>query len=60
VDTATIDRFLAQLSERGTRCKHCQHLVRIGQVPLRAGDRYRPDPGCASASIRPTACAGCP
>jgi len=30
VDTATIDRFLAQLSERGTRCKHCQHLVRMG------------------------------
>jgi hypothetical protein len=27
VDTATIDRSLAQLSERGTRCKHCQHLV---------------------------------
>jgi integrase len=45
VDTATIDRFLAQLSERGTRCKHCQHLVRLGQTPLRAGDRYRPRPG---------------
>jgi hypothetical protein len=55
VDTATIDRLLAQLSERGTRCKHCQHLVRAGQPPLRTGDRYRPRPGCASASTRPTA-----
>jgi integrase len=44
VDTATIDRFLAQLSERGSRCKHCQHRVRIGEAPLRAGDRYRPRP----------------
>jgi integrase len=60
VDTATIDRFLAQLSERGTRCKHCQHLVRIGQAPLRAVTAIGLDPGCASASIRPTACAGCP
>jgi len=45
VDTATIDRFLAQLGERGRRCKHCQHRIRIGQAPLRAGDRYRPRPG---------------
>ena len=38
VDTATIDRFLAQLSERGRRCKHCQHPVRSlsdsGSTPL--------------------------
>jgi integrase len=55
VDTATIDRFLAQLSERGTRCKHCQHLVRIGQAPLRAGDRYRPRPGLRERQ-HPTDC----
>jgi integrase len=55
VDTATIDRFLAQLSERGTRCKHCQHLVRIGQAPLRAGDRYRPRPGLRERE-HPTDC----
>jgi integrase len=56
VDTATLDRFLAQLSERGTRCKHCQHLVRIGQAPLRAGDRYRPRPGLRERE-HPTDCA---
>ena len=55
VDTATIDRFLAQLGERGTRCKHCQHLVRIGQPPLRAGDRYRPRPGLRER-VHPTDC----
>ena len=55
VDTATIDRFLAQLSEHGTRCKHCQHLVRIGQAPLRAGDRYRPRPGLRERE-HPTDC----
>jgi hypothetical protein len=55
VDTATIDRFLAQLSERGTRCKHCQHVVRIGQAPLRAGDRYRPRPGLRERE-HPTDC----
>jgi integrase len=55
VDTATIDRFLAQLSERGRRCKHCQHLVRIGQAPLRTGDRYRPRPGLRERA-HPTDC----
>ena len=55
VDTATIDRFLAQLSERGTRCKHCQHRVRIGQAPLRAGDRYRSRPGLRERE-HPTDC----
>jgi hypothetical protein len=55
VDTATIDRFLAQLSERGTRCKHCQHLLRIGQAPLRARDRYRPRPGLRERE-HPTDC----
>ena len=60
VDTATIDRFLAQLSERGRRCKHCQHLVRIGQAPLRAGDATGRAQGCASASTRPTACEASP
>ena len=56
VETATLDRFLAQLGERGTRCKHCQHLVRIGQAPLRAGDRYRPRPGLRERE-HPTDCA---
>jgi hypothetical protein len=56
VDTATIDRFLAQLSERGTRCKHGQYLVRIGQAPPRAGDRYRPRPGLRELEHR-TDCA---
>jgi integrase len=60
VDTATIGRFLAQLSERGTRCKHCQHLVRIGQTPLRAGGRYRPRPGLREREHPTTACADCP
>ena len=60
VDTATIDRFLAQLSERGRRCKHCQHLVRIGQAPCGLVTATGLGRGCASASIRPTACAGCP
>ena len=55
VDTATLDRFLAHLGERGSRCKHCQHLMRIGQAPLRAGDRDRPRPGLRERE-HPTDC----
>jgi hypothetical protein len=61
VDTATIDRFLAQLSERGRRCKHCQRTWSASASRrCGPGTTTGPDPGCASASTRPTACAGCP
>jgi integrase len=60
VDTATLDRFLAQLSERGTRCKHCQHLVRIGHgrgpragpVPCPGRGPRRPPSGAGEAGAR--------
>jgi integrase len=44
VTTATIDEFMAQLRERGSKCQHCYHRVRTGREPLRAGVRYRPRP----------------
>ena len=60
IDTATLDWFLAQRSERGRRCKHRRHLVRIGQVPLRAGGRDRPRPGLRGR-VHPSGCVrGCP
>ncbi len=47
IDTATIDEFIGELSERGRRCQHCHHRVRQGLEPLRDGVRYRPRPNLA-------------
>jgi hypothetical protein len=47
IDTATIDEFIGELSERGRKCQHCHHRVRKGLEPLRDGVRYRPRPNLA-------------
>jgi integrase len=41
VDTATIDRFDAELRRRGSRCQHCYRRVRDGQPPMRPGEVFR-------------------
>jgi hypothetical protein len=60
VDAATIDRFLAQLSERGRRCKTASTWSASFRRRCGLGTATGPDRGCVSASMRPTACAACP
>ena len=40
VDTATIDRFYAELRERGSKCQHCYRRMRNGQPPMRPGEVF--------------------
>jgi len=41
IDTATIDRFYAELRQRGSKCQHCYRRMRDGQPPMRPGDVFR-------------------
>jgi hypothetical protein len=41
VDTATIDRFYAELRQRGSKCQHCYRRMREGQPPMRPGGVFR-------------------
>jgi integrase len=41
VDTATIDRFYAELRQRGSKCQHCYRRMRDGQPPMRPGEAFR-------------------
>jgi integrase len=41
VDTATIDRFYAELRQRGSKCQHCYRRIRDGQPPMRPGEVFR-------------------
>jgi hypothetical protein len=41
VDTATIDRFYAELRQRGSKCQHCYRRMREGQPPMRPGEVFR-------------------
>jgi integrase len=44
VDAATLDALYAQVRAHGGRCRVCWQRVRRGEAPLRAGERYRPQP----------------
>jgi integrase len=41
VDTATIDRFIPVLRQRGSKCQHCYRRMRDGQPPMRPGEVFR-------------------
>jgi hypothetical protein len=41
VDTATIDRFYAELRQRGSKCQHCYRRLRDGQPPMRPGEVFQ-------------------
>jgi hypothetical protein len=41
VDTATLDRFYAELRQRGSKCQHCYRRMRDGQPPMRPGEVFR-------------------
>ena len=40
VDTAIIDRFYAELRQRGSKCQHCYRRMRDGQPPMRPGEVF--------------------
>jgi integrase len=44
VDAGTLDALYAQVRAHGGRCRACWRRLRRGQAPLRAGERYRPEP----------------
>jgi integrase len=44
VDAATLDALYAQVRAHGGRCRYCWTRLRRGEPPLRAGERYRPQP----------------
>ena len=41
LDTATLDRFYAELRQRGSKCQHCYRRVRKGQPAMRPGEVFR-------------------
>jgi Phage integrase, N-terminal SAM-like domain len=41
VDTATIDRFYAELRQRSSKCQHCYRRMRDGLPPMRRGEVFR-------------------
>ena len=59
-DTATMDRFYAELRQRGSKCQHCYRRMRDGQPPMRPGEVFRLASPARSASTRPTACRASP
>jgi integrase len=49
VDASTIDALYEHVRAHGGKCRHCWQRVRRGIPPLRAGERYRPQPGADEA-----------
>jgi integrase len=45
IDAATLDALYAQVRAHGGKCRVCWQRIRLGEAPLRAGERYRPRPG---------------
>jgi integrase len=60
VDAATLDALYARVRARGGKCRHCWTRLRRGEAPLRAGDRYRPQPGAAEQIHEPDCARGWP
>jgi integrase len=41
LDTATLDRFYAELRQRGSKCQHCYRRMRNGKQPMRPGETFQ-------------------
>jgi hypothetical protein len=41
LDAETLDRFYAELRQRGSKCQHCYRRMRDGQPPMRPGEVFR-------------------
>jgi integrase len=60
VDAATLDTLYARVRATGGKCRHCWRRIRRGESALRAGVRYRPQPGADEAIHEPDCASGWP
>ena len=60
VDAATLDTLYARVRATGGKCRHCWRRIRRGEPALRAGVRYRPQPGAEEAIHEPDCASGWP
>jgi integrase len=60
VDAATLDTLYARVRATGGKCRHCWRRIRRGKPALRAGVRYRPQPGAEEAIHEPDCASGWP
>jgi integrase len=60
VDAATLDALYAQVRAHGGRCRACWQRIRRGGPPLRAGERYRPQPDAEEQVHEPDCARGWP
>ena len=60
VDAATLDALYAQVRAHGGKCRVCWQRIRRGEPPLRAGERYRPQPDAAEQVHEPDCARGWP
>ena len=58
VDAATLDTLYARVRATGGKCRHCWRRIRRGEPALRAGVRYRPQPGAEEAIHEPDCASG--
>jgi integrase len=56
LDTATLDRFYAELRQRGSKCQHCYRRVRNGRRRCVLGRSSASPSRARSVCTRPTAC----
>jgi len=60
VDAATLDALYAQVRAHGGKCRVCWQRIRRGEAPLRAGERYRPQPEAEEQVHEPDCARGWP
>jgi integrase len=60
VDAATLDTLYARVRATGGKCRHCWRRIRRGEPALRAGVRYRPQPGADETVHEPDCARGWP
>jgi integrase len=60
VDAATLDALYTQVRAHGGKCRACWQRIRRGEPPLRAGERYRPQPDAAEPVHQPDCVRGWP
>ena len=60
VDAATLDALYAQVRAHGGKCRVCWMRIRRGEPPLRAGERYQPQPDAGEQVHEPDCARGWP
>jgi len=60
VDAATLDALYAQVRAHGGKCRLCWQRIRRREPPLRAGERYRPQPDADEQVHEPDCTRGWP